>query len=197
MRDRRFFMPVVRIPDEQFERLKLHAEPLVDGVGDVIARLLDYRASIAGSTFPLKETATSGVWLELARKFNSLNPPFFANAFPEQPLWSQVKTGRWEIHYEWMIRAGASVMDVSLHFEDHDASLNASRLETIKARSAEITKGISRHFLTGPRKDLKGASELTFRVPYRNGEITKDNIAEMASVMKTLIDRTWDHAKKL
>lgn len=42
-------MPVIRVSDDVFRRLKAHAEPLVDSASDVIVRLLD---EIEGSTEP-------------------------------------------------------------------------------------------------------------------------------------------------
>lgn len=60
-------MPVVRIPDDLFERLQRHAVPLVDTTTSVIARILDdYERSVGKST--VKRDSLGSAHSEQARQ---------------------------------------------------------------------------------------------------------------------------------
>ena len=146
-------MPVVRIPDEQFERLKGHAEPLVDGVGDVIGRLLDFSDRINGPVYPISSSDTSTIWFAIARAYNDRDPKFYANVFPPRNDWMQVLCGRWDVHYEWVLRKSPhQAIEVALHYEAHEADINARRLAALIPNVPGIRNKIKHELVHGSRK---------------------------------------------
>jgi len=188
-------MPVVRIPDDQFDRLKKHAEPLVDSVGDVLGRILDSFDPTTRQMRDIRQEDFGQLWNVLGRKFNSIDAKFFANPFPTKRTWNQIRTGRADIHYEWLVHKGDARLDVALHFEANDGKLNAARLASLAKHSVTITKGIGEEYRSRTWHDNDKWGEIAFRVPYKNSVITEPAIELAAWLMKTLIDRTWDLVK--
>ncbi len=66
-------MPVVRIPDELFERLQNHAKPFVDTPATVIERILDFYE--AGRSAPTKPRRPSSSETPGTRRFDPSDPP--------------------------------------------------------------------------------------------------------------------------
>lgn len=62
-------MPVIRVSDTTWERLKAHAEPLVDSVDDVVRRALD----ALESTSDLKTKAKDAPSITLSENSNALS----------------------------------------------------------------------------------------------------------------------------
>jgi hypothetical protein len=191
-------MPTVRIPDEQFERMKRYAVPLVDSVGDVLARILD---SYDPSTRPVREINQDNcdeLWNIIARKFNSFeNARFFANPFPGKSTWAQVKTGRSDVHYEWLVHKEDAKLDVALHFEAADAKVNAARLASLSKILDAVTKGITEEQRSRLWNKNKQYGEFAFRIPYKGGVVSEAALNRAASLMQTFIDRSWDFVKNI
>src|SRR4051812_31117346 len=120
-------MPVVRISDELFRRLQRHATPLVDGVSDVLERILDQyenrKAPVAPTTAPSHEPFSGfpQLWTYVAEQFNSLGLELQTSPKGTLTYWKQIKVGKRGIHYEWAVRKKAKSLDVCLHFESDDA----------------------------------------------------------------------------
>src|SRR4051812_9118562 len=127
-------MPVVRVSAEIFARLQSHARPLVDGVNDVLARILTHYEETAKNTslekppnvqtsFKTLKTTDGSLWKCLVSEFNKLDPKFRATE-GGTAYYKQIKCKHRDIHYEWALRKSKSSLDVCLHFESPDRETN-------------------------------------------------------------------------
>jgi len=190
-------MPVVRVPEDQFERLKAYAQPLIDSFGDVLARILDTLDVNNRSVRDISQEDFIAIWSAIGQNFNRREDvKFYANPLPGRKTWCQVRTGRADIHFEWLLVRDEARLDVALHFESADSALNATRLASLRNHADEISRGIpEERRIRLWNNDQFG--EFAFRIPYENYILPYSAIQRAAFLMHELIDRTLELVRNM
>lgn len=110
---------------------------------------------------------------------------------PQRPStqdWMSLHIGHSQVHYEWLVRRRAKVVDVALHFEAPDQKVNLARLESVLEKVPQLKEEFTNECLEGAWG--KRWAHVCFRVPY-SGEMPGPKEATAASeLMQRLVDKT-------
>jgi hypothetical protein len=134
------------------------------------------------------KTQYAALWRTISEEFNQLRTPLTASGRSSKSF-MRLSIRHPYIHYEWVARKRDARLDVALHFESKDQQENYEGIKAIKNKEASIREGIDLEFDAGPwgRK----WAEARFRLPLHRGQPDPAIAHDAASVMKTLIDRTY------
>jgi muconolactone delta-isomerase len=140
------------------------------------------------------QTEYSTYWKELAAAFNDLGTGLVASG-TARGEYMQLRAGLPNIHYEWIVRPKDRRIDVAIHFENTSREINLARLDTIKAKGAEIAAGTRREFHCEPWG--KKWAHAKFHLPYADMLNSPETVSEAAELMKVLVDRTLPTLKEI
>lgn len=126
------------------------------------------------------------LWQAISSEFNKLGMQFQSSG-ESSGTYQQIRIENSQHHYEWYLNRRTRCLEVALHFESHDHPENSTLISLIRENETEIKKEMDLDF----KALIKKWGQVAFSLPYE-GDFPTENIApEAASIMKTLIDRTW------
>ncbi len=158
---------------------------------DYLVKVEQKEAAKAQSTQQQAEFAK--LWQPIVNEFNQIGVEVGGRSFhvsgAPSGRYVKVRTGLRAVHYEWVYRSRSSAIDCSLHFEEDDKATNVEWLAAIRADEAAIRRGVSFEFSAAEWGEKW--AEVRFRVPYEAGSPISEIAQTVATVMATLIQRTY------
>lgn len=130
------------------------------------------------------------LWEAVAGEFAKLGLQGFTLSKSRQERYLQVfSRGLNYTHYEWGVLTREQYVAVAIHFESSIAETNLKRLAPIKAKEESIRAGVDVQFVAEPWGQKWAHAE--FRLPFQGEWPSPTLAAEAATLMRTLIERTY------
>lgn len=127
------------------------------------------------------------IWRAIADKFNALGLDFRASGLPRSG-YMQVRPAARVVHYEWMLKKREGLLDIAIHFEDRNESVNEARAKPFEAIRSHIENGTGLTFHV--EKFGKRWWQARFSIPFDERQSADDVATQAAELMRLLIERT-------
>jgi hypothetical protein len=134
------------------------------------------------------------LWREVGKAFNAFGLEL-RTAGNSKNNFMQIHVRSSTVHYEWLRRKRDRCIDIAIHFESSDESLNKQMLLPFEARRAEIESGLGQPLMIAPFG--KKWTQVKISLPYTGTEPAEEIAPKAAALMKTFIERTWAILKPL
>jgi hypothetical protein len=140
-----------------------------------------------------QQTEFAKLWQPIVNEFNQIGLVVDGRTFRVAGALSgryvKITTGVRAVHYEWVYRIRSSAIDCSLHFEAEEKDTNLQWLASVRANERAIRQDIDFEFNAAEWGERW--AEVRFRVPYEAGSPIREIAPMLATVMATLIQRTY------
>lgn len=132
----------------------------------------------------------AALFTRIQQEFEGLTPPEDLPP-PSKPrrAYMQIRTGKSDFHYEWLIRQTSGVLHVALHFESKDAERNRELLALAQQHQEEIQAGVDARLECTMWGRKWAYAAFVLELP--QDPTDADLASRAARLMEVLMRRTW------